>query len=128
MYCLVHCVKSVRIWSFSAPYFRAFGLNKKKMRSISPYSVPVRGNTGQENSEYGHFLRSDCFNIFNKYPKQASNEKNFISLHFLTLVHFFYAVSKSIFHLPVISEKHLTEMQEKFVIRSQKSVHVTKNH
>ena len=32
-----HCVKSVRILSYSGPYFPAFGLN---------------------NSEYGHFLRS----------------------------------------------------------------------
>ena len=38
----IHCVKSVRIWSFSSPYFPAFGLN-----------------TDQENSEYGHFLSSE---------------------------------------------------------------------
>ena len=36
-----HCVKSVRIWSFSGPYVPAFGLN-----------------TDQKNSEYGHFLHS----------------------------------------------------------------------
>ena len=36
-----HCVKSVRIWSYSAPYFPAFGLN-----------------ADQNTSEYGHFLRS----------------------------------------------------------------------
>ena len=28
-------------------------------RSISPYSVRMRENTDQNNSEYGHFLRSD---------------------------------------------------------------------
>ena len=33
----VHCVKTVRIRSYSGPYFQVFGLN---------------------NSEYGHFLRS----------------------------------------------------------------------
>ena len=38
---LVHCVKSVRIQSYSGPYFPEFGLNKDK-----------------NNSEYGHFLRS----------------------------------------------------------------------
>ena len=27
---------------------------------ISPYSVRMRGNTDQNNFEYGHFLRSDC--------------------------------------------------------------------
>ena len=26
----VHCVKNVRIWSFSGPYFPAFGLNKQR--------------------------------------------------------------------------------------------------
>ena len=36
-----HCVKSIHIWSFSGPYFPAFGLN-----------------TDQKNSEYGHFSRS----------------------------------------------------------------------
>ena len=36
-----HCVKSVRIRSFSGPYFPSFGLN-----------------THQKNSEYGHFSRS----------------------------------------------------------------------
>ena len=35
------CTKSARIPSYSGPYFPAFGLN-----------------TDQNNSEYGHFLRS----------------------------------------------------------------------
>ena len=30
-----------------------------EMRSISPYSVRMRENTDQNNSEYGHFSRSD---------------------------------------------------------------------
>ena len=29
-----------------------------KIRSIFPYSVQMRENTDQNNSEYGHFLRS----------------------------------------------------------------------
>ena len=37
-----NCVKSVRIRSYSGPY-----------------SVRMRKNTDQNNSEYGHFLRSD---------------------------------------------------------------------
>ena len=37
-----YCVKSVRIRSFSGPYFPAFGLN------ISPYSVRMRENTEQK--------------------------------------------------------------------------------
>ena len=38
-----HCVKSVRIWSYSVPY-----------------SVRMRENMNQNNSEYGHFSRSVC--------------------------------------------------------------------
>ena len=38
-----YCVKSVRIWSFFAPYFPTFGLN-----------------TDKKNSEYGHFSRSNA--------------------------------------------------------------------
>ena len=49
----IHCVKSVRIWSCSGPYFLAFGFR------ISPYSVRMRENKDQNNSENGHFLRSD---------------------------------------------------------------------
>ena len=35
---IIHCVKFARIWSYSSPYFSAFGMN---------------------NSEHGHFTRSD---------------------------------------------------------------------
>ena len=41
-----HSVKSICIWSFSGPY------------RISPYSVRMRENTDQKNSEYGHFSGS----------------------------------------------------------------------
>ena len=54
-----HCVKSVRIPSFSGPYFLAFGL------SISPYSVWMWENTDQKNCEYGHILRSVSYYITN---------------------------------------------------------------
>ena len=39
--CILHCVKSVRMRSFSSLYFSAFGLN-----------------ADQKNPEYGHFLHS----------------------------------------------------------------------
>ena len=42
----LHCVKSVRIRSYSGPYFLAFGLNAEI------YSVRMRGNADQNNSEY----------------------------------------------------------------------------
>ena len=50
-----HCVKSVRIRSYSGPHFPAFGLNIR----ISPHSVRMRENVDQNNSEYGHFSRSE---------------------------------------------------------------------
>ena len=63
-----HCEKSVRIWSYSGPHFVAFGLNTEKY-SISPYSVRMRENTGQNNSEYGHFLRSTISRKLSKSTK-----------------------------------------------------------
>ena len=46
-----HCVKSVRFRIYSGPYFSAFGRN-----------------TDQNNSEYGHFLRSKrLFLIMNEW-------------------------------------------------------------
>ena len=44
----IHCVKNVRIRSFSGPHFSAFGLNTKR------YGISLRVQ-----SEYGHFSRSD---------------------------------------------------------------------
>ena len=46
------CAKCVRIRSYSGPHFPAFRLR------ISPYSVRMRENVDQNNSKYGHFLRS----------------------------------------------------------------------
>ena len=31
---VLHCVKSVRIWSFPGPYFPAFGLNTERYVSL----------------------------------------------------------------------------------------------
>ena len=45
-----HYVKGVRIWSFSGPYFPAFGVNIQ-----SEFS---REYTDQKNSEKGHFSSS----------------------------------------------------------------------
>ena len=38
---------------------RKLNVKFKKILSISPYSVRMRENTDQKNSEYGHFSRSD---------------------------------------------------------------------
>ena len=52
--------------NISQRYFSNFGKGLytkskcwKKTTSISPYSVQMRENTDQNNSEYGHFSRSD---------------------------------------------------------------------
>ena len=49
-------IKSVRIWSFSAPYFPTFGLNTE--RYSSPYSVRMREKLDQNYSKYGHLSHS----------------------------------------------------------------------
>ena len=57
-----NCVKSVLIRSYSGPHFPAFGLNPEW--SISLYSFQIRENAGQDNSEYGHFSRSESLKGF----------------------------------------------------------------
>ena len=75
-----HCVKSVLIQSYSGPHFPAFGLNISEytlniseLLSSSPYSVQMRENTDQNNSEYSRFLHSETFQNFieknGKFPK-----------------------------------------------------------
>ena len=65
-----HCVNSVSIRSYSGPHFPAFGLTSERYGvlylwfrrdtefCISPASVRMWENAEQNNSEYGHFLRS----------------------------------------------------------------------
>ena len=50
-----HGVKSVHIRAYSGPQFYVFGLNTEK------YGVRMRENADQNNSEYGHLLRSAIF-------------------------------------------------------------------
>ena len=56
----IHCVKSVRIQSFSDPYFLAFGLNTKGYGE----------NTHQKNCKYGHFSRSDNHKLRKNFVKK----------------------------------------------------------
>ena len=57
-----HCVKSVRIWSYSGPQFLAFGLNTERYGVYREMrSIWMRENAHQNNSEYGHFPRSEFF-------------------------------------------------------------------
>ena len=48
----MHCVKSVRIRSYSGKCFPTFKLNLR----TSLYSAQMREYADQNNSEYGHFL------------------------------------------------------------------------
>ena len=58
-----HCVKCVRIRSYSGPQFPAFGLNSERYGVSLLYSVQMRENADQNNSEYGHFSRSGLYAI-----------------------------------------------------------------
>ena len=68
------CLYSKLFWS--GPYLPAFGLIAERYSVslriqsecgkilISPYSVRMRENTDQNNSEYGHFLRSAMSKLY----------------------------------------------------------------
>ena len=58
------CPYSEFFWS-AFPHIRTeYG----QIRSISPYSVRIRENMDQKNSEYGHFSRCECFDQFQYFP------------------------------------------------------------
>ena len=54
-----HCVKSVRIRSFSAPYFPAFRPNTERYSTSLRIQSECLENTDQKISKYGHFSRSE---------------------------------------------------------------------
>ena len=59
-----HCVKSVRFLSYSGPYFsRIFPHSDWYLSVFSPNAGKCRKNADQNNSEYGHFLRSESFQV-----------------------------------------------------------------
>ena len=49
-------LKKICIWSYSGPHFPVFGLNTERKCGIL---VRMRENADQNNSEYGHFSRSE---------------------------------------------------------------------
>ena len=53
-----HCLKSVCFRSFTAPYFRAFGLNTERYFISLCIQSECGENTNQKNSEYRHILSS----------------------------------------------------------------------
>ena len=76
-------MKSVRIRSYSGPHLPAFELNTE--RCISPYSVRMRENVGQNNFECGHFLRSDAilytYNVYNDMKWMILVKKLFMYIY-----------------------------------------------
>ena len=65
-----HCVKIAHIRSFSSSYFPTFGLNMERYYvSFSPYSVRMRENADQKNSECKHFSRSAVFILSSNWIK-----------------------------------------------------------
>ena len=65
-----HCVKNVRIWSYSGPHFPAFSCIRTEYEEIqylsvfSPNALKCGKIADQNNSEYGHFLRSASKNKY----------------------------------------------------------------
>ena len=55
----IHCVKSVRIWSFSGLYSSRIRTEYGEILRISPYSVRMRENTYQKNSNTDTFHAVD---------------------------------------------------------------------
>ena len=55
-----HCVKKFLYSEFFWSAFSRIWTEYGEIRSISPYSAEVPGNTEQKNSEYRNFCRSEC--------------------------------------------------------------------
>ena len=64
-----HCVKCFCIRSYSGRYFPRSWTEYGEILHISPYSVRMRNNTDQNNSEYGHFLCSVFLIVGNRGMK-----------------------------------------------------------
>ena len=69
-------MKSVRIRSFSGPYFPAFELIQTDTPYLSVFS-PNAGKRGPEKNKYGHFSRSENFGGFLlSLPQQGMIQTN----------------------------------------------------
>ena len=73
-----NCPNSELLWSV----FSRIWTEYREMWSISSYSVWMRENTNQENSEYGHFSRS-AFRTY--HPEISSRQTNNIGFNLTVL-------------------------------------------
>ena len=77
-------MKSVRIQSYSGPYFPAFGLTTERY-GVS-HSFRMWENTGQNNSKYGYVLRSALKallkTIFFLQPDSKTSAKSYFCLRY----------------------------------------------
>ena len=71
-YKLIHCVKRVRVRSYSGPHFPAFGLNTERY-----YLSVFSPNAGK----YGHFLRNNYYYFFLKHLFVFMNYLHFRNSH-----------------------------------------------
>ena len=67
MHCVKKCPYSELFWSVFSRIRTEYG----EILRISPYSVQIRENTDQNNSEQGHFLRSDDYVFQNDGMKES---------------------------------------------------------
>ena len=56
---ILHCVKSIQMWSFFWSVFSRIRTEYGDLRSKSPYSVRIREVRTRKNSVFGRFSRSD---------------------------------------------------------------------
>ena len=75
---VTRCMKSVCIRSFSDLLFSGIRTEYGKIWSISTYSVQMRENMDQKNSEYGYFSRSDML-LIASYSLLHDIELSFLS-------------------------------------------------
>ena len=68
-----HCVKNVRVGSYSGPHFSAFELNTDLVR--------MRENADQNNSKWGYFLRSESVSQKERPANATLNIPCSISCH-----------------------------------------------
>ena len=67
----MHCVESVRIWSYFGLHFPVFP------------AAPMRENADQNNTKYGHLLRSHHFPLLILMSYENSECSQFLELNVL---------------------------------------------